>query len=106
MLFRGQNILGYRHYADDVVAKFVERAAVSGVDVFRVFDAMNDMRNLEVALKAVRKWVNTPRAPSPTLSPVHTVDTWVEMGKRIEDTGADSIAIKGYGRPAAPVRGV
>ncbi|MBT7719988.1 MAG: oxaloacetate decarboxylase, partial [Halieaceae bacterium] len=55
MLFRGQNILGYRHYADDVVEKFVERAATNGVDVFRVFDAMNDMRNIEVALKAVKQ---------------------------------------------------
>lgn len=95
MLFRGQNILGYRHYADDVVIKFVERAAHNGVDVFRVFDAMNDMRNLEVALKAVKEVGKHAQGTiSYTLSPVHTVDTWVEMGKRIEDTGADSIAIK------------
>ena len=95
MLFRGQNILGYRHYADDVVAKFVERAAHNGVDVFRVFDAMNDMRNLEVALKAVKEVGKHAQGTiSYTLSPVHTIDTWVEMGKRIEDTGADSIAIK------------
>ncbi len=95
MLFRGQNILGYRHYADDVVVKFVERAAHNGVDVFRVFDAMNDMRNLEVALKAVKEVGKHAQGTiSYTLSPVHTVDTWVEMGKRIEDTGADSIAIK------------
>jgi oxaloacetate decarboxylase alpha subunit len=95
MLFRGQNILGYRHYADDVVAKFVERAAHNGVDVFRVFDAMNDMRNLEVALKAVKDVGKHAQGTiSYTLSPVHSVDTWVEMGKRIEDTGADSIAIK------------
>ncbi len=95
MLFRGQNILGYRHYADDVVSKFVERAAHNGVDVFRVFDAMNDMRNLEVALKAVKEVGKHAQGTiSYTLSPVHTVDTWVEMGKRIEDTGADSIVIK------------
>ncbi len=95
MLFRGQNILGYRHYADDVVVKFVERAAHNGVDVFRVFDAMNDMRNLEVALKAVKEVGKHAQGTiSYTLSPVHTVETWVEMGKRIEDTGADSIAIK------------
>ncbi len=95
MLFRGQNILGYRHYADDVVAKFVERAAHNGVDVFRVFDAMNDMRNLEVALKAVKEVGKHAQGTiSYTLSPVHTMETWVEMGKRIEDTGADSIAIK------------
>ena len=60
MLFRGQNILGYRHYADDVVEKFVERAAINGIDVFRVFDAMNDMRNLETALKAVKQWKFEP----------------------------------------------
>ena len=95
MLIRGQNILGYRHYADDVVAKFVERAAKNGVDVFRVFDAMNDMRNLETALKAVKKVGKHAQGTiSYTLSPVHSIDKWVEQGKQIEDTGADSIAIK------------
>ncbi|MDM3869801.1 sodium-extruding oxaloacetate decarboxylase subunit alpha [Porticoccus sp. W117] len=95
MLFRGQNILGYRHYADDVVEKFVERCAVNGVDVFRVFDAMNDMRNLETALKAVKKvGMHAQGTLSYTLSPVHTIDTWMEMAKRIEDMGADSICIK------------
>lgn len=95
MLFRGQNILGYRHYADDVVEKFVERAAVNGIDVFRVFDAMNDMRNLETALKAVKKVERHAQGTiSYTLSPVHTIDGWVDLGKRIEDMGADSIAIK------------
>jgi oxaloacetate decarboxylase alpha subunit len=106
MLFRGQNILGYRHYADDVVAKFVERAAHNGVDVFRVFDAMNDMRNLEVALKAVREVGKHAQGTiSYTLSPVHTMDTWVEMGKRIEDTGADSIAIKDMAGLLTPYTG-
>jgi oxaloacetate decarboxylase alpha subunit len=95
MLFRGQNILGYRHYADDVVEKFVERAAVNGVDVFRVFDAMNDMRNIEVALQAVKQVGKHAQGTiSYTLSPVHNIDGWVEQGKRIEDMGADSIAIK------------
>lgn len=95
MLFRGQNILGYRHYADDVVEKFVERCAVNGVDVFRVFDAMNDMRNIETALKAVKKQGKHAQGTiSYTVSPVHTIDMWVEQGKRIEDMGADSIAIK------------
>ena len=95
MLFRGQNILGYRHYADDVVYKFVERAAHNGVDVFRVFDAMNDMRNIETALKAVKETGKHAQGTiSYTLSPVHTLETWVEQGKRIEDMGADSIAIK------------
>ncbi len=95
MLFRGQNILGYRHYADDVVEKFVERCVVNGVDVFRVFDAMNDMRNIDVALKAVKKQGKHAQGTiSYTTSPVHTIDMWVEQGKRIEDMGADSVAIK------------
>lgn len=95
MLLRGQNLLGYRHYADDVVDKFVERAATNGVDVFRVFDAMNDMRNIERALKAVKNQDKHAQGTiSYTLSPVHTIDGWVEQGKRIEDMGADSIAIK------------
>jgi oxaloacetate decarboxylase alpha subunit len=95
MLLRGQNLLGYRHYADDVVEKFVERAAVNGVDVFRVFDAMNDPRNLETALKAVKKQGKHAQGTlSYTTSPVHTLDSWVDLAKKIEDMGADSIAIK------------
>lgn len=95
MLFRGQNILGYRHYADDVVEKFVERAAVNGVDVFRVFDAMNDMRNIEVALRSVKAVDRHAQGTiSYTVSPVHTMDLWIDLGKQIEDLGADSIAIK------------
>ena len=95
MLIRGQNILGYRHYADDVVEKFVERAAINGVDVFRVFDAMNDQRNLETALKAVtRQGKHAQGAMSYTVSPVHTIEHWVDMGRAIEDMGADSICIK------------
>lgn len=95
MLFRGQNILGYRHYADDVVEKFVERAAHNGVDIFRVFDAMNDMRNIEVALQAVKNVGRHAQGTiSYTLSPVHNNDRWVEQGKQIEDMGADSLVIK------------
>jgi len=95
MLLRGQNILGYRHYADDVVEKFVERAVVNGVDVFRIFDAMNDMRKLETAIAAVLKQGRHAQGTiSYTVSPVHTVDMWVELGKRIEDMGANSICIK------------
>ncbi len=95
MLFRGQNILGYRHYADDVVEKFVERAAVNGIDVFRVFDAMNDPRNLETAIQAViRRDKHAQGTISYTVSPVHTMDKWVELGKRIEDMGAHSVCIK------------
>ncbi|WP_273151564.1 sodium-extruding oxaloacetate decarboxylase subunit alpha [Methylophaga thiooxydans] len=95
MLLRGQNLLGYRHYADDVVRKFVERAAINGVDVFRVFDAMNDPRNLETAIKAVLE--NDRHAQGTiayTLSPVHNLQSWVDMAKRIEDMGAHSLAIK------------
>ena len=95
MLLRGQNLLGYRHYADDVVQKFVERAAINGVDVFRVFDAMNDTRNLETAIKAVLE--NDRHAQgtiSYTISPVHNLDMWLDMAKRIEDMGAHSLCIK------------
>ena len=95
MLFRGQNILGYRHYADDVVEKFVERAAINGIDVFRVFDAMNDMRNLETALRAVKQVGKHAQGTiSYTVSPVHTIDLWVDQARQIEDAGADSICIK------------
>lgn len=95
MLLRGQNLLGYRHYADDVVEKFVERAAVNGVDVFRVFDAMNDPRNLETALRAVKQQAKHAQGTiSYTTSPVHTLEMWVDLAKRIEDMGADSVAIK------------
>lgn len=95
MLFRGQNILGYRHYADDVVEKFVERAAVNGIDVFRVFDAMNDMRNLQTALKTVNQVGKHAQGTiSYTVSPVHTIDLWVDLARQIEDAGADSICIK------------
>ena len=95
MLLRGQNLLGYRHYADDVVNKFVERAAINGVDVFRVFDAMNDPRNLETAIKAVLKQGKHAQGTiSYTVSPVHTIDMWVDMAKTIQDMGANSVCIK------------
>ncbi len=95
MLLRGQNLLGYRHYADDVVDKFVERAATNGVDVFRIFDAMNDPRNLDRAIKAVKNCGKHAQGTiSYTTSPVHTIETWVDYAKTLEDLGADSIAIK------------
>jgi len=95
MLLRGQNLLGYRHYADDVVEKFVERAAINGVDVFRVFDAMNDPRNLETALRAGKQQGKHAQGTiSYTTSPVHTLEMWVDLAKQIEDMGADSVAIK------------
>ncbi len=95
MLLRGQNILGYRHYADDVVDKFIERCVVNGIDVFRIFDAMNDMRNIEHAVKAVLTTdAHAQGTISYTTSPVHTIDLWVSLGKQIEDMGAHSICIK------------
>ena len=95
MLLRGQNLLGYRHYADDVVDRFVERAAVNGVDVFRVFDAMNDMRNIERAIQAVVKQGKHAQGTiAYTVSPVHTLQMWLDQARRIEDMGAHSIAIK------------
>lgn len=95
MLLRGQNLLGYRHYADDVVDKFVERAAVNGIDVFRIFDAMNDPRNLDRAIKAVKATGKHAQGTiSYTKSAVHTVDMWVDYAKSLEDLGVDSICIK------------
>jgi len=95
MLLRGQNLLGYRHFADDVVDKFIERSAVNGIDVFRIFDAMNDMRNIEHAVKAVlRTDAHAQGTISYTTSPAHTLDSWVVLGKQIEDMGAHSICIK------------
>ena len=95
MLLRGQNLLGYRHYADDVVDKFVERAAKNGVDVFRIFDAMNDPRNLDRAIKAVKATGKHAQGTiSYTKSDVHTIENWVEYAKQLEDLGAESIAIK------------
>lgn len=95
MLLRGQNLLGYRHYADDVVEKFVERAVTNGVDVFRVFDAMNDPRNMITAMQAVKKQGGHAQGTlSYTTSPVHNQACWLDLGKKIEDMGADSLAIK------------
>jgi oxaloacetate decarboxylase (Na+ extruding) subunit alpha len=95
MLLRGQNLLGYRHYADDVVAKFVERAHTNGVDVFRIFDAMNDVRNLETAIKtAVSVGAHAQGTISYTVSPVHNLSLWLDMAKRLEDMGVHSICIK------------
>lgn len=95
MLLRGQNLLGYRHYADDVVEKFVERAHANGMDVFRIFDAMNDVRNFQKAVKAtVDVGAHAQGTLSYTTSPVHNADTWVDLAKRLEDLGCHSICIK------------
>lgn len=95
MLLRGQNLLGYRHYADDVVEAFVQKAADNGIDVFRVFDALNDTRNIETAIKAVKKAGKHAQGTiCYTTSPVHTSDLFVEQAKTMQAMGADSIVIK------------
>ena len=95
MLLRGQNLLGYKHYADDVVNKFVECSKENGVDVFRVFDALNDPRNMHQALQAVIAAEGHAQGTiSYTTSPVHTIDLWVDLAKNIQDMGAHSLAIK------------
>lgn len=95
MLLRGQNLLGYRHYADDVVKRFVERAKTNGVDVFRIFDAMNDVRNLRTAIEAaIANDGHAQGTMSYTVSPVHTQEKWVEMAQELADMGCHSICIK------------
>ena len=95
MLLRGQNLLGYRHYADDVVDKFVERAHHNGMDVFRIFDAMNDIRNFERAVKAtLNVGAHAQGTLSYTTSSFHTIDNWVDLAKRLEDLGCHSLCIK------------
>ncbi|MFZ7200855.1 sodium-extruding oxaloacetate decarboxylase subunit alpha [Avibacterium avium] len=95
MLLRGQNLLGYRHYADDVVDRFVERAVHNGMSVFRVFDAMNDPRNMQQALKAVRKNGGHAQGTlSYTTSPVHTLQTWLDTTEQLLEIGIDSLVIK------------
>lgn len=95
MLFRGQNMLGYRHYADDVLEYFVQKSVANGIDIIRIFDALNDIRNLETAIKAAKKeGAHTQVAISYTLGDVFTTDYYVYYAKRIENSGADSICIK------------
>jgi oxaloacetate decarboxylase alpha subunit len=95
MLLRGQNLLGYKHYADDVVFKFIEKAKLNGVDVFRVFDALNDPRNMETALKAVIECDGHAQGTiSYTTSPAHNLQTWVDLSLKLQDFGCHSIAIK------------
>ena len=95
MLFRGQNMLGYRHYADDVLEYFVQKSVANGIDIIRIFDALNDIRNLETAVKAAKKeGAHTQIAISYTLGDVFTTDYYVDYAKKIQDAGADSICIK------------
>ncbi len=95
MLLRGQNLLGYRHYSDEIVDKFVCKAIENGIDIIRVFDALNDVRNLEASIKAIKKYGGHCQiALSYTVSPVHTVDYYVKLASEVEKLGADSICIK------------
>ena len=95
MLLRGQNLLGYRHYSDDVVDLFVKKSADNGVDIFRVFDAMNDIRNIELSIKAVKKYKKHAEGTiSYTTSPVHDIEYFVSLAKKIEALGSDTLAIK------------
>ena len=95
MLLRGQNLLGYRHYSDDVVDLFVKKSADNGVDVFRIFDAMNDIRNIELSIKSVKKYKKHAEGTiSYTTSPVHDIDYFVALAKKIEELGSDTLAIK------------
>jgi pyruvate carboxylase subunit B len=104
MLLRGQNLVGYRHYADDVVNAFVERSAANGVDVFRIFDALNDVRNMEVAMAAARRVGKHLEASiCYTTSPVHTVDRFIDLAKRLEDIGTDTLCIKDMAGLLAPM---
>jgi pyruvate carboxylase subunit B len=104
MLLRGQNLVGYRHYPDDVVNAFVERAAANGVDVFRIFDALNDIRNMEESIAAVRRAEKHVEATiCYTTSPVHSVERFIELAKRLEDLGTDTLCIKDMAGLLAPM---
>jgi oxaloacetate decarboxylase alpha subunit len=95
MLLRGQNLVGYKHYADDVVYEFVDRAIANGIDIIRIFDALNDTRNLEAAIKATKKFGGHAQGTiSYTISPVHTNEVFIKLAKEIEEMGADSVCIK------------
>ncbi|MCD6370261.1 MAG: pyruvate/oxaloacetate carboxyltransferase, partial [Thermoplasmata archaeon] len=95
MLLRGQNLVGYRHYPDDIVEKFVFKAAEAGIDIFRIFDALNDIRNMQTAIKAVKKaGAHAQGAVVYTISPIHTIESLVETAKKLEEMGVDSVCIK------------
>lgn len=105
MLFRGQNILGYRHYADDVVEYFVQKSIANGIDIIRIFDCLNDIRNLETAVRAANKENGHAQiALSYTLGDAYTLDYWKDIAKKIEDMGAESICIKDMAGLLVPVK--
>jgi oxaloacetate decarboxylase alpha subunit len=103
MLLRGQNVVGYRNYPDDVVIRFVEKASENGIDIFRIFDALNDIRNMEIAIRAVKKSGKHAQGTiSYTISPVHTVEHYVELAKKLAELDCDSICIKDMAGMLAP----
>lgn len=103
MLLRGQNLVGYRHYSDDVVEEFIKKAAFYGIDIIRMFDALNDLRNIEKSLEvAKREDIHVQVAISYTISPIHTIDNFIDLAKNIENMGADSICIKDMAGLLAP----
>lgn len=104
MLLRGQNLVGYRHYADDVLERFIERSAANGIDVFRIFDALNDVRNLDRAVREVKACgKHVEAAISYTVSPVHSLDRFVDLAKQLEDLGTDTLCIKDMAGLLAPI---
>ena len=95
MLLRGQNLVGYRHYSDEIVSKFIEKSGENGVDIFRIFDALNDLRNIKHSVNVVKEIGKHAQGTlAYTISPVHTLDNWVDLSKEIEDLGCDSMCIK------------
>ena len=95
MLLRGQNILGYKHYPDDVLIEFVKRAVGNGIDIIRIFDVLNDIRNLETAMEAtVKEGAHAQAALSYTISPIHNIQHYIETAKKLESMGASSLCIK------------
>ena len=95
MLLRGQNLVGYRHYSDEIVSKFIEKSGENGVDIFRIFDALNDLRNIKHSVNVIKEIGKHAQGTlAYTISPVHTLDNWVDLSKEIEDLGCDSLCIK------------
>ncbi|MCX6650537.1 MAG: pyruvate/oxaloacetate carboxyltransferase [Methanomassiliicoccales archaeon] len=104
MLLRGQNIVGYRHYSDDILEKFVKNACRRGIDVFRIFDALNDYRNMQMAIRCVKKYGGVVEASiSYTISPVHSIDGFVKFARKLQEMGADTICIKDMAGLLAPM---
>jgi len=95
MLLRGQNLVGYKHYSDEIVSKFIEKSAINGIDIFRIFDALNDLRNIKHSVEEVKNYDKHAQGTiAYTISPVHTLETWIDLAKQIEDLSCDSLCIK------------